>query len=165
MTRLRKTASALAGIAFLAIALGPARAEETAASAGEKEWNQEEVTAIAKELASSVSDLRAAFRRQGSPTREQMQGRAHHQMVDDLRLIRNETAHLARQLEAGKGRDETLPIFRRLGMLVRNAQAVAPRLFLQQPVMEKIAAARKFWDQLRPYYPADASEVLRRMDQ
>ena len=118
MTRLSMTAFAFAGVAFLAIALGPARAaEDTAASAGQKEWNQEEVTAIAKQLAGSVKDLRAAFRREGSPTREHMQGRAHHQMRDDLRLIRNETAHLARELEAGKGSDETLPIVRRLGML------------------------------------------------
>jgi hypothetical protein len=81
-----------------------------------------------------------------------MQGRAHHQMRDDLRMIRNETAHLARELEAGKGREETLSSFRRIGMLVRDAQRLAPRLFIQEPVQQRIDTARKHWDQLQPYY-------------
>ncbi|UCE85394.1 MAG: hypothetical protein JSU66_13780 [Deltaproteobacteria bacterium] len=153
---IRSTLIALAALAAAVLTSAALAQTEPAAEAAPQaetmEWDQVQATSIARQLADAVKDLRAAFRREGPPGREQMQSRAHHQMRDDLRMIRNETAFLARELEAGKGRDETTPAFRRIGMLVRDAQRLAPRLFIQEPVQQKIDVARTYWDQLQPYY-------------
>jgi uncharacterized membrane protein YccC len=155
----RNIRSILIALAVLAIAVVPgsglAQTDPPAEATPQVEpieWDQAQVTSIAKELAAAVRDLRDAFRREGSPSREQMQSRAYNQLMDNLRLIRSETAHLARELEASKGHDETFPVFRRIGMLVRDAQRLTPRLFIQESVQQRIDPARALWDKLQPYY-------------
>ncbi len=44
---------------------------------------------------------------------------------EDIRLVRNTSKHLANELGAGKGRDETRPTARRLGRFIRDTRVDA----------------------------------------
>ena len=119
-------------------------------------WNQERVTAVAEQMAGAVNDLRSALRRQPDPGLSTMQSRARHQLRDELRLIENETKHLARRLKDGAGLDETLPVYQRLGQLIRRARENANKQYIQESVRKRIEAARGFWEQLTSYYAGAA---------
>ncbi len=89
-------------------------------------WNQERVTAIAVELASAVDGLREAVR--ASPVGRTLgsgQENAMLRLTDRLRLLKNESRHLANELKAGSGREETRPVYERVGEVAA--------LVLQQP--------------------------------
>ena len=122
------------------------------ASAELARWDQERVAKIAADLYEAVKDLRDTARKQPPPTAGSLQTRSHYRLLDDLRLIRNETKHLANELKAGQSRDETFPVYRRVQGLRRTAAENARRLFIHEPVLAKIDAARDVLRRLRPYY-------------
>jgi uncharacterized membrane protein YccC len=123
-----------------------------AAWAQKAQWEQDTVAAAARKLADAVKDLRGEVRKQGNPSIASAQSRAWNQFTDDLRLIENESKELASALEAGRGHDETLPMFQRLQLLVRNAREEARSLMIVKPVQEKIEVAREALRVLEPYY-------------
>ena len=116
-------------------------------------WNQERVTAIAVELAQQVDELREAVR--ASPVGKTIgsgQENAMLRLNDRLRLLKNESRHLANELKAGQGRDATLPVYERVGNLARDAREEARKMFLPEPIMAKIVGAGAAWSRLTPYY-------------
>ena len=127
--------------------------------AGEpRAWDQAEVTALADQLFEAVKDLRESVRRANDPGIASGQARATHRLSDTLRLIRNESKHLASRLTEGAGRDETFPVFRRIGQLRLQAAEDARRIMLVQPVLDRIDVARSVLEKLEPYYAESGEE-------
>ncbi len=124
----------------------------TFASAELTAWNQEQVTAIAAELAETTTDLRNALRRQPPPTLGQPGKRAFFQLRDDLASIQATARRLHNALAEGATRDETFPTYQRLISSVRSAADELRRTQLGEPVAGKVAAAADALRRLRPYY-------------
>jgi hypothetical protein len=122
-------------------------------------WDQKAVTAIAVKLEQSLRDLDRAVRRNptaqvGSPLR-----RAQFQARESLRLLMITSRRLATQLRAGEDLDATLPTFRRLKMLRRDAERAGRRANIPGPTLERIVSAQALIDQLMPFYgQAEAEE-------
>ena len=122
------------------------------AEAQEQAWDQVRVSELAGEFAQAAGEVKATLRREGNPSVASMQARAHHELVDQVRLVEREAKHLASELTAGRNHDETFSIYRRIQSLVRSAQSNARKLYVKAPVQEKIDAARAILDQLEPFY-------------
>jgi hypothetical protein len=115
-------------------------------------WNQERVTALAKELETAVSGLRDAVRK--SPAWDNpLQKRTLYRIADKLRLIESEAIHLHAQLANGAGMDETLPAYQRLQRLKRDAQVLAKKTDVSAFTQPKLDAATSVLAQIEPYYP------------
>ena len=110
-----------------------------------------EATAAATELAASLDGLRDALRKAPPPG---IGGgmRSRHELRDRLRLMENESKHLAAELKDGQGRDATYPVFQRINSIRRDAVDDAQRMYLQQPVLDKIESAREPLEKLAGYY-------------
>ncbi len=124
-------------------------------------WNQQKAAAAAASLASSLDGLRDALRRQPDSTMVPGGGsRSRHRLRDRLRLMESESKQLTQQLGDGRSRDETFPIFERINLIRRDAVEQAQRMFLQQPVIEKIDAARGPLEELAGYYGVELDRQL-----
>ncbi len=139
-----------------------AEAEEAAPVAAESPWDQAKVTELVKDLHAKVVTIRKAERNAPPDTIASGQARARKQLNDNFRMIDRESKHLVRRLEEGQGREETLPLFRRVDQLRLDSAEQLRRMFLPQAAIEHIRAARALLDQIRPYYglPADARPDL-----
>ena len=135
-------------IAALALALAAAGG----AAAQEKAWDQARVGTLASAFAEAAGELKNALRREGNPDIASMQSRSHHELIDQVQLIEREARHLAKQVEAGRDHDQTFSIYRRIQVLIRDAQTNARKLMMKQPVQEKIDAANDALGALQPYY-------------
>lgn len=114
-------------------------------------WNQGRVTAIAEALAEEMAklDLAAA---QVPPDISFSQQRAQYTLQEDIRLLKNSSRHLAKQLKAGKGREQTRPIFKKMEQLRASAEENARRTLIPEPLMDQIMAVGGQLLQLQPYY-------------
>ncbi|HVP29295.1 MAG TPA: hypothetical protein VMW35_09055 [Myxococcota bacterium] len=135
---------ALAGLLFAPSARG-----ELAA------WDQAQVTALARELATSSDSLYDAFFKQPPPSLGSMQARAYYQLKQFVRLLRSEARHFASSLENGEGREETLPIYENLMQLARSARDDAAKVFVAHDVGDRAAVVRGVLNRLGPYYDPD----------
>jgi hypothetical protein len=116
------------------------------------------VTRIAENLADAANDVyRSIVRKRTGAQVGSGQASSFLRLKDRTRLARNETRHLARQLQEGKGRDETLPVYERLMTLVRDIREDARRMFIEEPTLDKIGAAGDLLRQIAPYYDANAN--------
>ena len=152
----------MATLALLAVVTAaPALAESHAESAMAEDagsvpagWNHAQAIEVAQELSASIQDLRVTFRRQ--PTDLKVGGRrARHAVIQDLRLLRDQTRHLARLLEEGKGHDETLPVFLRIQTIRRDAAENGRRAFLLEDTLAEIDRTRALLDELDGLYTDD----------
>ena len=75
--------------------------------------------------------------------------------------MESESRHLADELARGASRDETLPTFERVNTIRRDAVQQAQRVFLQQPVKDRIIAARDPLEELAGYYGIEIDRQLR----
>ena len=121
-------------------------------------WDQKAVTAIAVKLERSLRDLNHTVRRNpeqpiGSPTR-----RAQFQARESLRLLVSTSQRLASQLRAGEDLDATLPTFRRLQLLRRDAERAGRRANIPGPTLERVLTAQSLIDELVPFYGQAAAE-------
>jgi hypothetical protein len=150
MMQLFRSASIGAVLAAI-VALGAARASAEA----QTPWDQAKVGAIAKELVEAVEAVYDALREEPSSSVASGQARSFYSLTQNVRRIRTESRELTRALEGGQGHDETLPIYRQMLLLVRDAREEARRTFLTSPVSDRITAARGVLDRLAPYYDAE----------
>ena len=145
---------AFALLAALVLSLGSLATP--AAATVSKEWDQAAVTKIAKELASAAGDLRQTV--QITPptgTHERGHRRLRHEALDNLRVIENSINSLASQLEAGQGRIETYPTFRRIRRLRHHIARSAQIARITEPTLSKLNRAGALLRQLEPYYAAE----------
>ncbi len=139
------------GVVYGALVAGLVLAPALSARAQEKEWSQEQVTAIAAELASSVSDVQGSFRKEPLDTFVGDR-RSRYALKQDLRLLRILTRNLASDLKEGGGHDETLSLYKRIQSVREEARQNAVRSAVTQPTLERIEKAREHLVQLSPYY-------------
>jgi hypothetical protein len=152
MSQLIRVSAFIASIVFMATLIAaPFASAELAA------WDQERATAIAKELAEESKHVYDAFykmsMRSGAPVGE---GYEIHQLKDTLRLLKNETHHLASALEKGSGHDETLSVYKRLMELVHDARRDIQRIYTEKSLLDAIAKAGDTLRRLEPYYDPKA---------
>ncbi len=115
-------------------------------------WNQERVTALARELELAVSGLRDAVRK--SPMWENpQQKRTLYRIADKLRLIESESISLHAQLAKGAGMEETLPNYNRIQRLKRDAQVLAAKTDVSAITKPKLDRANEILAQIEPFYP------------
>ncbi len=164
MNVFRTFGSGLIAVVFLCLAAAsvPGSAQDVAARPeNAPTWDQARVTAAAQSLAGSLDGLRDALRRQPDPSMVPGGGsRSRHRLRDRLRLMESESKQLALQLGEGRSRDETFPIFERIDLIRRDAVEQARRMFLQQPVAEKIDAARGPLEELSGFYGVELDRRL-----
>ena len=127
-----------------------------ASAAAPVKWDQEKAAAIAFQLYEGVDSLYDTLYKQGSSGRLASGGLDYNRLKDRVRVMRSESRHLANELKKGKGHDETVHAFERLMQLVRDARELANSLFLEEPTIAKIKAARKSLDEIARYYDPDA---------
>jgi hypothetical protein len=91
-------------------------------------WNQGRATAIAEALG------------------------AQYTLQEDIRLLKNSSRFLAKQLKAGKTREETRPIYDRMQQIRGSAEENARRTLIPESLMDQILAVGGQILQLQPYY-------------
>ncbi len=124
----------------------------SAASAGLEPWDQEKVTAIAAELPPATRALAATLRQKPQKTLGQP-GRASFLLLrDQVRSIDATARRLHSSLEAGEGREATLPIYRRMLRTVRDAERELGRIPAQQGMDEGIDAVADILRRLQVFY-------------
>ena len=124
------------------------------AAAEPKQWDQEVVTKLARELADAAGDIRRSVRSR-PPSDALNQRRLRQDTLDDLRVVENSVNSLATRLEAGEGREETYPTYSRIRRLRARISRNADLAALKQPTVPKLERARELLEQLEPYYEAD----------
>jgi len=146
-------------VRFLAVAaLGLTFA--TQALAQTEKWNQEKVTAIAKELEAAVSGLRDAVKK--SPAWENPQQKRNlYKISDILRQIEQECTSLHAQLAKGAGMEESLANYEHIQRLKRRAEVLAPKSDITAFTKPKLDQATGLLKQIEPYYPAAAEAPKR----
>jgi hypothetical protein len=135
------------GALALALALVP-----LAAAAELPRWDQARVTAIAVELSESVAKAALEVEKQKGGRVDVSKERAFYEFREDMRLAKNTSRHLAKELQDGKGREETYPTFKRLKTLRNDAAENARRADMPDSTMAAITAAGGLLNRLRPYY-------------
>jgi hypothetical protein len=131
--------------AWLGLASSPAAAELA-------KWDQPRVTAIATELADAVAKAAVEVDKQKGGRVDVSKERAFYEFREDMRLAKNSARHLAKELQAGKGREETYPTYKRLKTLRNDAAENARRADMPDSTIAAITAAGALLNRLRPYY-------------
>ena len=121
-----------------------------AASAELAKWDQERVAKYGEELAVATNDLKQALDDVGIQNFAQQN--AMYQVKDTVKILHNTASGLAEALKSGKGRDETMPRYRRLKSLQRDAQEEGRSADIPESVFEKVFAAGSALIKLAPYY-------------
>jgi hypothetical protein len=121
-------------------------------------WDPPRVNGIAKELADAVAKATVEVEKQKGGRVDVSKERAYYEFREDMRLAKNTSRHLAKELEAGKGRDETYPTFKRLKTLRNDAAENARRADMPDSTIAAITAAGALLNRLRPYYEEEPTE-------
>ena len=140
---------ALALLALALSLLAPSARGELAA------WDQAKVTGFAKDLATATDALYDTFIKQPTPGLGSMQSHAYYRLKQLVRLLRIEARELAKSVEKGEGREQTLSIYENLMQLTRSARGEASKVLVLQETGERAAAVRGVLNQLGPYYDPD----------
>jgi len=124
-----------------------------AASAELAQWNQERVAKYGEELAVATQALKEALDDVGIQNFAQQN--AMYQVKDTVEILHRTAGGLAEALKSGKGREETMPRYRRLKSLQRDAQEEGRSADIPESVFEKVFAAGSALIKLAPYYEED----------
>ena len=129
-----------------AIGAGGARAELA-------KWDQARVTKYAEELAIATDELREALESVG--IQNETQANALYQVQDTVQMLNTASTGLAEALKSGKGRDETMPRYKRVEILRRDAEEESRRADIPENVFDKVFSVGGALLKLRPYYVAE----------
>ncbi len=141
----------LCALLFAAVAVPLLASSATADDTAAARWDQARVTSYAKELATACGELKnalSALPPQVEPTAQ----RAFYQAKDDIRIMEHSANGLARALEAGEGRDEALPRFKRIQSLRRDAEENGRKALIPDDVFAKITPVGTAIIKLAPYF-------------
>jgi len=118
-------------------------------------WEQAKVSALGRDLATATDALYDTFIKQPTPGLGSMQSHAYYRLKQLVRLLRIEARELAKSVEKGEGREQTLSIYENLMQLTRSARGEASKVLVLQETGERAAAVRGVLNQLGPYYDPD----------
>jgi hypothetical protein len=133
----------VAAAAALVITAGVASAELAT-------WDQKRVAKYAAELTVATADLRKALDAVGIQNAAQQN--AMYQVKDTVKLLDTAAGGLAEALGNGKGHDETLPRYKRVETLRRDAEREGRSADIPDAVFEKVFSVGSALIKLRPYY-------------
>jgi hypothetical protein len=139
------------GAGWLLAGTALAQAQPPASKTEPGGWNQGRVAAIAEKLAAEFEELQTQAM-QHPPDISFSQQRAQYELEEDIRLLKSTSQHLATQLKAGKGREETRPIFKRMETLRADAEENARKTVVTESLLDQILEAGGVLLQLQPYY-------------
>ncbi|MEE2703329.1 MAG: hypothetical protein VX614_04840 [Myxococcota bacterium] len=157
MIRSGNLAVPLFALALLIVWAGQSSAQEDAIH---DHWDQARATQLAEQISKQVGLVRVTLKKAAPGTAGRTR-KQQYRLEEDLRLIRNSSRHLAKQLESGKSRDETLPTARRVGMFVRDARVSAAGWTPPAWIKEKLDPARDSLAELAELYGVTLQEVYR----
>ena len=127
----------------------------TGAKAEIAKWDQKRVTSIAQQLAVAVGELRESVRKQpevpNSPQRK-----VRYQALDDLRTLKQVCDNLARDLKAGRGREETYPTYQRLQTIRRDLDGHGRKADVKLDTLNSYAKVADLLRRIGPYYEEEA---------
>ena len=143
----------LALVPTAALAQEQGRPEPLVRQAGQtQEWDQAAVTDLAGQLTETFRDARRAFRSVPPPTAGSMQSRAHFSFRDILRVVERDSQALHSGLAKGEGHDETLPIYNRMWVSIRDGQEEGRRMMITTDLQARFTRARGILSQLDAFY-------------
>jgi hypothetical protein len=119
-------------------------------------WDQARVTKYAEELAVATDELSQALESVG--IQNVTQANARYQVRDTVQMLNTASTGLAEALKNGKGRDETLPRYKRVETLRRDAEEESRRADIPENVFEKVFSVGGALIKLRPYYVDEPSK-------
>jgi hypothetical protein len=125
----------------------------SAASAELAQWDQERVAKHAAELSVATNDLKQALDAVGIQNFAQQN--AMYQVKDTVEILHRTAVGLAESLKGGKSREETMPRYRRLKSLQRDAEEEGRSADIPESVFAKVFAAGSALIKLAPYYEED----------
>jgi len=134
---------AAAGAAAFLVTAGAASAELAT-------WDQPRVAKYAAELKLATADLKKAL--DGVGIQNIAQQNAMYQVEDTVEMLDNAANGLDHSLKSGKGRDETLPRYKRVETLRRDAEEQGRSADIPEAVFEKVFSVGSALLKLRPYY-------------
>lgn len=118
-----------------------------------KAWDQARVLELSDRLAGQLGEIRQTFRRESAYANPAMlQQRASGQFADILKALEQSTKQLRERVEKGEGYEETLPVARKIGSLLRDADVQGSKLFTSSFMTEKVRPAMQTLNELAPYY-------------
>jgi hypothetical protein len=130
------------------ITAGPALAQPAT-------WDQAKVTGLAKDLAAAGEAWWQALQDQpGGATVGSGDSQAFDQMTRESHLIQEQSAGLAGSLAGGKGRAETLDMYKSLKEMSDDMKVDEQRTSLEAPALAAWAKFAGVMKQLAPYYSA-----------
>jgi hypothetical protein len=150
----------LALVGFFAVGLACSALAEQAQEAGDakpevkSDWDQEGAAKTAAEFAAAVEKLYVQAKVDDQNTASTASGAESYLLVEDLKMLRRHSRRLQRELEKGSGREETLRLYQRLELLIRNARTAKQSAPILQGSEQEIEAARAVMNRLRAYYGA-----------
>ena len=125
------------------------------ASAAELKWNQERVTALARELIEPLAALRADLKSR-PPASGKEEARA--VVMNDVERLASRARELAQRLASGAGRAETVALFREVETLQSQAKKHAREYPAPFDMHGYIDRAQSTTNQIARYYgPRDES--------
>ena len=134
---------AVAGAAAFLITASTARAELAA-------WEQARVAKYAAELKVATADLKQALDDVGIQNFAQQN--AMYQVKDTVEMLDNAANGLDHALRKGEGREATLPRYKRVDSLRRDAEEEGRSADIPESVFERVFAVGAALLKLRPYY-------------
>jgi hypothetical protein len=121
-----------------------------AASAELAKWEQERVAKYAAELKLATADLKKAL--DGVGIQNFAQQNAMYQVEDTVEMLDTAANGLDHALRKGNGRDQTLPRYKRVESLRRDAEEQGRSADIPDAVFEKVFTVGSALIKLRPYY-------------
>ena len=113
-------------------------------------WKQERVAKYAEELVVATNDLRVALDSIGIQNFAQQN--ALYQVKDTVKMLHTASTGLAESLKSGKGREETMPRYKRVESLRRDAEEEGRSADIPEAVFDKVFSVGSALLKLRPYY-------------
>jgi hypothetical protein len=132
---------------------GTAKSRSAAREIDQVAWDQPEVVRLTAQLSKQTTAVRQALRKE--PTfqdQARMQSKAGFRLMETLRVLETSTRQLAARAEKGGGLEETLPVVKKIGSLLRRARDEARSQMLAAPTLAAIAQARETLRALSPFY-------------
>jgi hypothetical protein len=122
-------------------------------------WDQAKVTELGRELATTMSAARQTALKEPTLKNATVGRLAAERFLSTMKHLETATRQLAKQLEAGQGREETEGKGRQIGSLLRDAQEDGRQLMITQTLLDKIEPVVDVINRMSPYY-SDKSPLM-----
>lgn len=138
------------------LSLGIALIWSTSSAADLAKWDQTAVTGIAKQLPAATERFQTALMDEPAQILGSGDAESFFAMQQNARKLHEQGMALAKHLQAGKGYEETLNLYRSFKETWDDTAVNAQRSELPEPTMDAFAKVDDLRRQLAPYYDPKA---------